>query len=218
MKHLLLTGAAAAVALFAAGAAGAQTLDYQPKAAGHWIVDLRVTDVSPETNDAVVTASGAATGLHVKVTDSVVPTLGFSYFITDHIAVEAILGTSNHAIHAVGGGTDLKVYKTWVLPPVVALQYHFMPKARFSPYVGGGVNAMFFYDGKGENNMSVRLKNGVGGALQAGADYAIAGPWVANFDVKQIFFNTDAKINGGALKSSVDLNPLVISLGVGRKF
>ena len=209
---------AAGAALVLASGAHAQTLDFQPKAKGTWIVDVRVSDVAPDTSAAITTASGSATGLHVNVSDSVMPTLGFTYFLTDHVAVEAILGTTQHTISARGAGTDIDVHKTWVLPPVVTLQYHFWPKARFSPYVGAGVNAMVFYSGKNENGFTVRVKDGIGGALQAGADYAIAGPWSANLDVKKVFFSTDASINGGALKSSVDLDPWVVSLGVARRF
>ncbi len=219
MKHLMTLGAAAAALLVSAGAAGAQTTtEFQPSGKGTFIVDLRVSDVSPDTSASIKTAAGVASGLHVNVSDSVMPTLGFVYFVTDNISVEAILGTTQHTIKAVGPGTDLQVHKTWVLPPVVTLQYHFMPKARFSPYVGAGVNYMIFYGGKKENAFSVRLKDGFGGAVQVGADYALTGRWIANLDVKKVFFTTDAVINGGALKSSVDLNPWVYSIGIGRKF
>ena len=46
----------------------------------------------------------------------------------------------------------------------------------------------------------------------------IQGPWSLNVDVKKVWFETDAKINDGALKSSVNLDPWVVSLGVSRKF
>lgn len=146
------------------------------------------------------------------------PTLGFTYFLTDHIAVEAILGTTQHTIYADGGGASVKVHRTWVLPPVVALQYRPWPKARISPYLGGGVNAMIYYGGDNANGFKVRLKDNVGGAIQAGADYALKGPWTLNVDVKKIFVETDAVINDGALHSDVNLNPWVLSLGVGRRF
>ena len=55
-------------------------------------------------------------------------------------------------------------------------------------------------------------------ALQAGVDVALQGPWSANLDVKKMFFETDASINGGALKSKVKLDPWVVSAGFGYKF
>ena len=41
-------------------------------------------------------------------------------------------------------------------------------------------------------------------------------PVMAN--VKKVWFETDASINGGALRSSVHLDPWVVSLGFGRRF
>ena len=53
---------------------------------------------------------------------------------------------------------------------------------------------------------------------QAGADYAIAGPWSANLDVKKVFFDTTATDSVAGLRSKVKLNPWVISAGVGYRF
>ncbi|MBP8248059.1 MAG: OmpW family protein, partial [Phenylobacterium sp.] len=97
-------------------------------------------------------------------------------------------------------------------------QYHFAPAAKVSPYVGAGVNYMLFHSGKDQNGFTVKLDDGFGYALQAGVDVAVKGPWSANLDVKKVFFETDAKINGGALKSKVKLDPWVLSVGFGYKF
>ena len=218
MTKTKFIAAAAALALASGASAAAQAQDFQPKAQGMFVIDARVSDVSPDANDPIKTGAGANTGLRVDISDSVMPTLGFTYFVTDHIAVEAILGTTFHTIRAEGGGTNLKVANTWVLPPVVSLQYHFWPKARFSPYVGGGLNTMIYYGGANFNGFQTHLHNSVGGAVQFGADYAIKGRWAANFDVKKVFVESDAIVDGGALRSNVHLDPWVISLGVGRRF
>lgn len=213
IRTALLAGVAA---LALAGTANAQ--EFTPKHKGLIMLNVRATDVSPDANDAITTAAGAATGLHVDVKDDVVPTIGLSYFLTDHVAIEAIAGTSKHTIKAKGAGVDVAVHDTWVVPPVVTLQYHFAPEAKFSPYVGAGLNYMIFYSGKDKNGFNVKLKDGFGYALQAGADIATKGPWSVNVDVKKVFFQTDAKINGGALKSKVNLDPWVVSAGFGYKF
>jgi outer membrane protein len=224
MSTAKLLPALAALLLASAGAAGAHAADFQPKAKGTFIVDLRVSDVAPDANDAIRTGpggegpAGVDTGMHVSITDSVMPTLGFTYFFTDHFAVDLTVGTTQHTIKAKGAGVDLKVADTWVLPPVIALQYHFMPKSRFSPYVGIGPNFMLYYGGKNYNGLQTHVSDSVGFATQFGADYAIAGPWAANLDVKKVFVESDAKINGGALVSNVNLDPWVISIGVGRRF
>mgnify|MGYP000035223660 CR=1 FL=1 len=189
-----------------------------PKAKGDIVLNVRVTDVAPDAGDPILTAAGAATGLKADVKDDIKPTIGLSYFLTDKLAVEVIAGTTQHTVKAVGAGTDVAVHKAWVLPPVVSLQYHPLPGARFSPYVGAGLNYMLFYSGKDKNGFTVDLDNGFGYALQAGADIPINAVYSLNLDVKKVWFDTDAKINGGALKSKVKLDPLVVSVGFGRRF
>ena len=210
--------AAASVAFVALLAGAADAQDFSPNAKGDVIVHARLTQVAPAKDAAILTAAGASTGLSAHVDDDVKPTLGFTYFLTDKVAVEAILGTTEHDIRAQGPGPNVLVHTAWVLPPVVTLQYHPLPAARVSPYVGAGVNYMLFYSNKDKNGFTVKLDDGFGYALQAGVNVKLKGPWLLNADVKKVWFSTDAKINGGALKSSVDLNPLVSSIGVSRKY
>ena len=217
MKNKIqLLAAAALAALTMTGAAQAQ--EFQPKHKGLLMLNARVTDVAPRSSNAILTAAGAGTGLRAAVSDGWAPTIGLTYFYTDNIAVEVIAGTTRHTIRAVGPATDVVVHKTWVLPPVVTLQYHFAPKSQVSPYVGAGVNYMIFYSGSNQNGFKVDLNDRFGAALQAGVDVALQGAWSLNLDAKKVFFKTDAAINGGALKSNVHLDPWVLSAGVGYKF
>ena len=209
---------AAGLTLAALAAAPASAQDWQVARKGDWIIAGRITDISSSADDAITTAAGASTGLQVDVGHDIMPTLGFTYFLTDQISVEAILGATQHEIRAQGGTTDVAVHETWVLPPIVTLQYRPTPEARVSPYVGAGLNYMLFFNGEDQNGFEVSLDDGLGYALQAGADVAISGPWSVNLDVKKVWFNTDASINGGSLKSDVNLDPWVVSVGISRKF
>jgi outer membrane protein len=213
-KLKLFAAAGAVLAI----ATGAHAEDFQGKHKGLLMLNVRATDVAPEAGDAITTAAGAATGLRAEVGDNVMPTIGLNYFLTDNVAVEVIAGTTHHKVKAVGPATNVVVHETWVLPPVVSLQYHFAPEAKVSPYVGAGVNYMIFYGDEDRNGFRVKLKNGFGASLQAGVDVALQGPWSANLDVKKVFFETDASINGGTLKSKVKLDPWVVSAGFGYKF
>ena len=221
-KTLFLAAAAlaavAAPTLAAAQSASVPSVAWEAPRKGDFLLTGRITDVFSQADDAIITAAGADSGLKVDVGDSVMPTLGFTYFLTDHIAVEAILGTTQHEIRAQGGTTDVAVHETWVLPPVVTLQYRPLSSGRVSPYVGAGVNYMLFYSGKDKNDFTVDLDDGFGYALQAGADIGVQGPWSLNVDVKKVWFDTDATINDGALRSDVALDPWVVSVGFGRRF
>ena len=204
------------VGLAATGAAQAQTA--APKAKGDIVLNVRATGVLPEAGDPILTAAGAATGLRAEVKDDYKPTIGLSYFLTDKVAIEVIAGTTQHTVKAVGGATNVEVHKTWVLPPVVSVQYHPFPAAKFSPYVGAGLNYMLFYGDKDLNGFKVKLDDGFGYALQLGADVPLSERYNLNIDVKKVWFETDASINGGALKSKVKLDPVVASVGVGYRF
>ncbi|MFN3583425.1 OmpW/AlkL family protein [Phenylobacterium sp.] len=202
--------------LLFAGAAQAQ--DFQPKTAGTVMLNVRATGVLPTGDDPITTLAGASTGLKADVSNDVMPTIGLTYFFTDNVAVEVIAGTTQHTIRAQGPGADIKVQKTWVLPPVVSLQYHFMPDQKVSPYVGAGVNYMLFYSEKDYNGFGLKVDDGFGYSLQAGVDVAVRDRWSVNADVKKIFFETDATDRFNGVKSKVTLNPWVVSGGFGYKF
>ncbi|HEX7947788.1 MAG TPA: OmpW family outer membrane protein [Phenylobacterium sp.] len=208
----------AALAAVAAAASAAHAQDFQPKAKGDVVLNLRLTEVAPTGSDPIVTLAGAATGLRADVDYDVMPTVGVSYFLSDHVAIEAIAGTTKHTVKAKGPATNLKIKDTWVLPPVVTLQYHFAPSARVSPYVGAGVNYMLFYGGSNKNGFKVKIDDGFGAALQAGVDIATTGRWAVNLDAKKVFFETDAVDRTKGLKTKVTLNPWVLSAGVGYRF
>lgn len=207
---------AAGLGLAAAGTAQAQ--DFTPKAAGTWIFNVRATDIAPDAGDPVTTLAGASTGLKAEVNDDVMPTVALTYFFTDHIAVEAIAGTTKHTVRAKGGATNVAVQDTWVLPPIVTVQYHFAPDAKVSPYVGAGLNYMIFYSEKDLNGFDFKIDDGFGYALQAGVDVAMSGPWSVNLDAKKVFFETDAVDTTNGLMSKVNLDPWVVSAGVGYRF
>ena len=99
-----------AVALTLSGAAVAHAEDFQTKAAGTWMVNLRVTDVISDEDAKIKTAAGVDTGLKADVNDDVMPTLGVTYFFTDNIAADLTLGTTKHSVKASGLPGDPKVY------------------------------------------------------------------------------------------------------------
>jgi outer membrane protein len=185
--------------------------------AGTILLRVRAIGIIPQTTSSSISVIGGG----VNATSSAAPEIDLSYFFTDHIAIEGIAATTHHYISAGNtaiGHVDLG--SVWVLPPTVTLQYHFMPESRFSPYLGVGLTAGFFYDSKpnGPTITKVGYSDALGPAIQAGIDYHIAGPWSANLDVKQIFLNTDARINGGAIVAKTALDPTVVGAGIGYRF
>lgn len=152
--------------------------------------------------------------------DAFVPEFDITYFFTPNIAAELILATSPHDVtlkNSTLGTLDLG--STWVLPPTLTMQYHFMPGQTLSPYVGAGINYTLPYseDAAGGTVTDLEVDGSFGWALQAGADYWLNDNWGLNFDVKKIYVDVDAKVNG-TIDGNVELDPWVIGAGVAYRF
>jgi outer membrane protein len=214
--HKKIALAVSFAALLAAGATQADDTTYTGFQAGDIMIRGRGLVVLP-----TVTSSVSSIGGTVDASKSVVPELDASYFFTKNIAVEAIAAVSPH--HLVDKGStsgNLDLGHVLLLPPTVTAQYHFMPTSAFNPYLGMGVNyTWFFNEAIPAHNAvhTIRYDNAWGAAFQAGADYHIRGNWYGNIDVKHIFLQTHAKING-TIGADVNIDPTIVGLGVGYKF
>jgi len=205
--------AAVALGVMVAGTAQPAYAEFQGKSAGDFMVRARVIGVLPDES------ASTTIGGDVDVSNEWVPEVDFTYFLTDNIALELIAATTKHDVSHTPTGINLG--EVSLLPPTLTLQYHFMPKERFSPYVGAGLNYTFFYDEEpaaGSAVTSIDYENSVGYALQAGVDYAVADNWYVNLDVKKIFLSTDVSMNGGAITADVDLDPWLVGAGIGYRF
>lgn len=217
---------AGAAALLAGLPAAAQTpapppslesqLTFSGKQAGDFVVRGRIIGVLPDES-----ASISAIGGDVKITDTWVPEVDFTYFITRNFALELIAATTRHSITATGTALgNVPVGRVSLLPPTLTVQYHPLPQSRISPYIGAGINYTFFYnsDAAGGAVNSVKYDDGFGWALQAGIDFYVTDRISVNLDVKKLFLSTDAHINGGAITAKTDINPWIVGVGMGYRF
>lgn len=211
LSRLPLLGATSLIALLSPTAAQAA-----PQA-GDWMVRARAIGVVPQ-EDASIT--GGVTGNSINIDNSVVPELDISYFFTKNIAAELIAATTPHDVHANGTSAgNLDLGDAWLLPPTLTVQYHFTDFGKYKPYLGAGANYTLFYnENVGPSITSIHYGNSFGPALQAGMDYMLDDHWMLNFDVKKVWINSDVKINGGAVRADVDIDPWLVGVGVGYKF
>ena len=199
---------------------------------GDWLVRGRLAAVVPNDDSGAVSVGGAAiAGSGVNVDTGYTLDIDFTYMFTDNIGAELLLDiTSEHDISstgtlaAVAPGTIIEASP---LPPTLLLQYHFMPNQRFKPYVGAGLNYTKFLGvkatGTGRSVLglsNVDLDDSFGFALQIGADYRLNDRWYLNADLKYIDMSTEATANSllGPVRVDVDIDPLVIGVGVGYRF
>lgn len=191
------------------------------------IVSLSALGVIPQNK-----YTNTSIGGHISTTNAVMPELTLTYFFTDNIAISGIAASTRHELHATGtalGSVDIG--STWVLPPTITLQWHFLPHERFNPYVGVGGTLAFFHNtspgGKDGHNpiRKLGLDTTVGPAIQVGFDYQLVGDWFLNVDVKQVFLNVTAHandFNGNPLypgvKAHTSLDPTLVGVGIGYRF
>ncbi|HQN66087.1 MAG TPA: OmpW family outer membrane protein [Methylophilus sp.] len=208
--------------------------------AGDWVVRLRAAHVTANEDSKLGklvnqnVAPVMSPGAELKVDNNTLPELDISYYFTKNIAAELILALgSKHDVHVSkepGAVVPNQLLGTVeVLPPTLTAQWHFNPDATFDPYVGAGINYTFMLD----RNLNVRQgplagtkikidRDSWGPALQAGFDVNLKDGWLINADVKYIWMDTKVKLNvpAGAWTKidSLDINPWVIGIGVGKKF
>ncbi len=200
--------------------------------AGDILVRGRIAHVQPlDDSDLlhVPALGGAVPDSGVTVNSDTIPELDFTYMLAPHWGVELILGYSNHDVKASGSAADLglgKVIDAKALPPTLTLQYHFLPNAKIRPYIGAGVNYTYFFDEKvtgplDQPGAKIKMDDSLGFAAQAGVDFAINNDWFVNLDVKWIDMETTAHFTGttaGSAKIDVDVDPIIWSVGIGRRF
>tara|TARA_B100000029_G_C17545044_1_gene948142 strand:- start:469 stop:1131 length:663 start_codon:yes stop_codon:yes gene_type:complete len=188
----------------------------QFKSAGKWLVGLKVLNLDPDVD------SNLSIGGKAKVDDDTVPELDIRYFITDNIALETILGYTEHSVATVNtilGNVNLGTTK--VLPPTITLQYHFNTEGNFLPYIGAGINYTFFFDDKPGDAIGITYKDNVGFAFNFGFDYVLGENNYFNIDIKKYLLSTDVVVDAGpagVATADVDLDPLAISIGYGWRF
>jgi outer membrane protein len=193
---------------------------------GDLLVRARVIGVLPQGQ--ATTIQPALPMGSVEVQNAVVPELDFTYFLSDRLALELILATSPHDLEGSGAIEGLgEVADIWALPPTLSLQYHFRPEASFRPYVGFGLNYTIFYEEEASESLNaalgetdIDLDDSFGVAFQVGADYDLNETWFLNADAKFITMDTEATLTSGDMVNTiqVDINPLVLGIGIGRRF
>ncbi len=199
-------------------------------AAGDWIIRGGVTMVTPNDDSGEVIAGGP-TGSKVSVGNDVKPSFTITYMLTDNLGVELIGALPfEHEVDVEGGalaGMGLgHIADVKHLPPTLSLQYHF-PLGQFRPYVGAGINYTMFFEEKVTDPTlrtmydKISLKDSFGYALQVGVDYDLGNNWLLNADVRYIDIETEARLSGASGTATVDnieINPVVFTLAVGKRF
>lgn len=207
--------------------------------AGDIEVRIRAAYVDPDTTSKLGSQSAAVglggaigAGSALQVDSNTIPEIDFSYYITKNIAAELILATgTRHDVkisgNSLGALGNQPLGSVNLLPPTLTLQWHFMPDQTFDPYVGAGLNYTIGMDRSLATTavipgLPIKIdRNMWGPAVQAGFDVNLKDGWLINADIKKVWMSTDVQVNAGAgyVKiDSLDIDPWIFGIGVGKKF
>lgn len=210
---------------------------------GDWVVRLRAAHVKPNEDSNLGSTVNRAVGLaamtpsaNLEVDSNTIPELDISYYWTKNIATELILALgTKHDVKITGDSAgavnNQNLGSVNLLPPTLTVQWHFNPDQMVDPYVGAGVNATFMLDKNlrfetgATAGEKIRIdRSSFGPALQAGVDINLKDGWLINADAKYIWLDTDVEMksaltgNRWAKIDNLDINPWVLSIGIGKRF
>lgn len=195
-----------AIAIAATLTAGVAVAQESP-----WMVRARAVHIDPADRSSPI--GGVTESDLITVSKKTIPEVDISYFFTPNWAAELVLTyPQKHTVKV--DGTSIGSFRH--LPPTLTLQYHFLPNATFSPYLGAGINYTRISSVKLDSDINLE-RNSWGLALQAGFDVKLNRNWSINVDVKKVQIRSDVSMAGEQI-SRVKLDPVLFGVGVGYRF
>jgi len=193
---------------------------------GNFMIRLQGTSLVTQDKTKSLTLNGAniQPAYDASVSNEVIPTATLTYFFNKNLAVELLCCFAKHEID-LSGPVNGKVGSMWIFPPALTLQYHFTGMGAFKPYVGAGAQYIHYFKEKGGPAATtlaaqdLSLSDSFGPVIQAGFDLGLGGGWVLNADIKKSWLDTKATWSGtNTVVGKVDVDPLVLSAGLGYRF
>lgn len=163
--------------------------------------------------------NGTLAGAKANVDSDWSATGSLAYGFNDNWSAELWTGLTKyeHTVSLDGLG-DVATVKH--RPTTLSVAYHFLPQAKFNPFVGVGYG---WVDVSGEQGIgalsgtTVRAGNSNGVAFSLGADVALNDNVFLRGSARRLKFDSDVTVNGAAV-GTANVNPWVYGLSVGYRF
>jgi len=191
---------------------------------GNWIVRSGYTFLVPQLSNESL----------IEIEKYSMPTLSFSYLVTDNLAIEFLAGIPTSIdVNERSTGTGSKLATFTPIAPNATLQYYFKPKdARFRPYIGAGLLYSTFHKEKAYGILegaTFRIDKSLDHLYQIGFDYAMNEKISLNLDVRKLKTSSsalatdlDRTIMGNnappQMRFAMDMQPVTVSLNVAWLF
>jgi outer membrane protein len=202
------------------------------QAAGSWLIQGGVTQISPSVKSGALSAPSPS-GTTVGIGSDTQPTLQLTYVYNDHWSVAVPLGAGfKHKLYGTGtiAGTG-QIGTVTVMPISVFGQYRFgQANAKFRPYGMLGLSYVNFQDAKGSaalNGINPINPSGGSTGLKMGSKLALSpglgmfirvdDRWFVDVSYAKTFLKTTTTLSTGQAIDTT-LNPGITTLGVGFRF
>lgn len=136
------------------------------------------------------------------------------------LGLELMLTTFRSTLMGTGSFSGRKIGTSWLFPPTLLLQLRLFSCSVVQVYAGGGANYTLFYNVDSSlSHTKLNLSHSWGPAVQGGIDLFFLPEWFFNFDIKYLWVDTHARLTGNTSgKVSIDVNPWLFGMGIGRKW
>ncbi|MGA4275675.1 OmpW/AlkL family protein [Ralstonia nicotianae] len=221
------------------------------QSAGQWVVNAGWMHLAPQDSSRPLTVdalgqSSTVAGSGSTLANANTFALTTRYFVTDHVALETVLGIPPK-LHLSGTGTlapigEVGTARAW--SPAVQVQYHFgEPTTRVRPYLGAGLAYVWYRDielshpvatgqilysptvgSSLEGPTTASLSKSLAPTVNAGLTYNIDARWSIGVSVSYMWLSTKATLTTQApvgtvtTTTKVRINPIASFLSVGYRF
>ncbi len=190
-----------------------------------------ITGVLPdgEITEVETDLIGLPVGSQTRATNAYVPTVAVEYFVSPNFSLETICCVTPHDVRGAGAlaGAEL-IDDAIILPATITAKYHFQLGGGIKPYIGAGPTYFLIFsedvgaDAAALGATDVDLSDEFGFVLQAGVDVPLNDRGLGlSLDAKRYFVGTNATFSAEdavALQTEHDLDPWVVSAGLGFRF
>ncbi len=195
------------------------------QADGNWMVRLRAThtDMINHSDEGMGLLTPADLPKDAIAADNkTIPEVDVTYFFNSSLAAELSLTVpQKHDLDIVKGRLAEPIGSFKYMPTTLMLQYQFNITDNILPYFGLGLTYSDFSSTDLTSTIGggdLHLENeSFGEAYQAGVDFRLPNNFFLNADMTKRFIDTDVNVQQGKV-SHIELNPLGLSLGIGKRF
>ncbi|MBU2944121.1 OmpW family outer membrane protein [Shimia thalassica] len=174
---------------------------------GDWTVGVGIANVNPKSDN------GTLAGASATINDNTQLSLTAEYFIRDNLGIELLAASPFSHDISLGGayaGT------TKHLPPTISLNYHFVTKSAWKPFVGVGVNYTTFFEESSPLG-NLKLEDSWGLAATIGVDYQISDTGSVRFEARYMDIESDTYLNGAYI-GTAEIDPIVLGVSYVHRF